>query len=63
LPVYEVKRLNQALWWLVGLIGCSVSLSKDFWAFHPYKRKGKIIVVCILIFIFLDSRQENKILE
>jgi len=28
---------------------------------HPYKTRGKIIVLCILIFIFLDSKLEDKI--
>jgi len=27
---------------------------------HPYKRTGKIIVLCILIFVFLDSKVEDK---
>jgi hypothetical protein len=26
----------------------------------PYENPDKIIVLCILIFIFLDSRQEDK---
>ena len=28
---------------------------------HQYKTKGKIVVLCILIFIFLDSKLEDKI--
>jgi hypothetical protein len=28
---------------------------------HPCKRKGKIVVLYILIFIFLDSKLEDKI--
>ena len=27
---------------------------------HPYKTKGKIIVLCILIFVFWDSKLEDK---
>jgi len=27
---------------------------------HPYKATGKIIVLCSLIFIFLDSKLEDK---
>jgi hypothetical protein len=27
---------------------------------HPYKTTGRIIVLCILIFMFLDSRREDK---
>jgi hypothetical protein len=27
---------------------------------HPHRTTCKIIVVCILIFMFLDSRQEDK---
>jgi hypothetical protein len=27
---------------------------------HPYRTIGKIIVSCILIFVFLDARQEEK---
>jgi hypothetical protein len=26
----------------------------------PYKMTGRIMVLCILTFIFLESRQENK---
>jgi hypothetical protein len=27
---------------------------------HPYKTTGKIILLCILIFVFQDSRWEDK---
>jgi hypothetical protein len=27
---------------------------------HPYKSKGKITVVCVLTFMFVDSRREDK---
>jgi hypothetical protein len=27
---------------------------------HPYKTTGKIIVLCILIFVFLDSKLEDR---
>jgi hypothetical protein len=27
---------------------------------HPYKQTGKILVLCILIFKFLDSKLEGK---
>jgi len=28
---------------------------------HPYRTTGNIIVLCILIFVFLDSKLEHKI--
>jgi hypothetical protein len=28
---------------------------------HPYKTAAKIILLCILICIFLDRKQQNKI--
>jgi hypothetical protein len=28
---------------------------------HPYKTTYKIVVLCILIFAFLDSKREDKI--
>jgi hypothetical protein len=30
---------------------------------HPYKTTGKIIVLCISIFIFLDTKMQEKILH
>jgi hypothetical protein len=27
---------------------------------HPYRTTGKIILLCILLFMFLDSRREGK---
>jgi len=27
---------------------------------HPYKTTGKIVVVCILIFMFLGSKREDR---
>ena len=37
------------------------SLSVSDQVSHPYKTAGKIIVLCILIIKFLDSKLEDKI--
>jgi hypothetical protein len=53
-PVYEVKRLNQALCWPLGLIGCSPSLSSGFRKVLPQilyilqARTGQSHTVCTL---------------
>jgi hypothetical protein len=39
---------------------CDLPLKLRVQASHPYKTTGKIIVSCILIFIFSDRRQEYK---
>jgi hypothetical protein len=38
---------------------CS-SLNVGYQVSHPYEATGKIVVLYILIFTFLDSRQEDK---
>jgi hypothetical protein len=41
-------------------LGLRFSLSVSDQVSHPYKTTGKIAVLCILIFIFWDSKLEDK---
>jgi hypothetical protein len=27
---------------------------------HPYRTRGKIVILCVVVFMFLDYRQEGK---
>jgi hypothetical protein len=52
------NNLNTLFWNILSLCSC-LSISDQF--LHSYKTTDKIIVLCILIFKFLNSKLENKI--
>ena len=53
-----VNSLLSALFWYTLSLRFSLSVSDQ--DSHPYKTTGKLIVLCILLFIFLYSLLENR---
>jgi len=47
---------------ILNTLSLRSSLSVSDQVAHPYKTTGKSIALCIFIFIFLDSKLEDKIL-
>jgi len=52
-PMYFPQHLS-------NILSLCSSLSVRNQTSHPYKTRGKITILCVLIFMFLDSKLEDK---